>query len=138
MRVVVWILVGLGTLGLIAIVALVLVGRSLTEKAETVQKFAANATQADCAEEVVRRAKDCEDFGVSCIMDLSIFAPGCMSGAKPSEGEEFCASVPASEDEQEIVAWSESFCPPRELDENRCAFIAGMLSAACGSAKPTT
>ncbi len=133
MRIVVWILVGLGVLGLIAIVAVVLIGRSVTQKAEDAQKFAANATQSDCADEAARRAKECEDFGVSCIMDISLFAPGCMSAAKPSEGEEFCAGIPATEDEQAFAVWSQSFCPPRGLDETRCAFIGGLLAGTCGS-----
>ncbi len=136
MRIVVWILVGLGTLGLIAIVALALIGRSISQKAEDAQKFAASATQAECADEAARRAKACEDFGVSCMMDISLFAPSCMSGAQSAGGEDFCTNVPASDDEQAILKWSETFCPPRGLDESRCGFIAGLLSGACGSSRP--
>ena len=136
MRIVVWILVVLGALAMLLIVAVFLIGRSVSQKAEDAQKFAANATQAECAEEAVRRAKACEDFGVSCIMDISLFTPGCLAAAKRSEGEEFCTSVPAPEDEQGTMKWSETFCPPRGLDESRCAFIAGLLSGACGASKP--
>lgn len=136
MRIVVWILVGLGTLALILVLVAGLLFRSASQKTEDAKSFAANATQADCADETARRVKDCEDFGVSCMMDISLFVPGCMTSAKRSEGEEFCATVPAASDEKAVAAWREDFCPSRGLDKERCEFVVSLLAGVCGAAKP--
>jgi len=136
MKILVGILVGLGAFGLIAIVALVLVGRSLSDRAREARTFAADATHAECADEIARRTNACEELGVSCIMEISLFGPTCFGAAKQSEGEEFCATVPVTEDRDAFQKWSSEFCPPRELAESECSFVGGLLSGLCAGARP--
>jgi hypothetical protein len=133
MKIVLWILGVLGVLAVIAVIALVLIGRSASQKAEEAKQFAANATQSDCADEIARRANACEDMGVSCIMEISLFATGCFSGAKRVEGEDFCAGVPAVDDQAGMAKWGESFCPPRALAEKKCGVVVGLLAGMCGA-----
>src|SRR5687767_10510998 len=128
MRVLVWTLVWIGGLAaVVCVVGFVWFSRVAREQVEEVERFAANATQADCADETARRALRCQGLGVRCMAEVAVFAPGCMTLARRGDGRGFCASLPPAYDFKAMRTWGESFCPPRGLEGERCRFLTAQL-----------
>lgn len=129
-KVLLWIVGIVGALIVLLIVGGIFVGKSVMGDVNEAQTFAANATHEQCVDEMAKRINGCD--GVNCIMKTSVFGGTCLGMAKGDRAA-FCATIPASGDQEGVKAWTSEFCEKRQMNEDNCGIGAGIIVAFCSA-----
>jgi len=132
LKVVLWVVGAFAVIIVGVIVAGIFMGKSMMDDAKAGSQFAANATHEDCVAELSKRIQACD--GLNCYMQSSMFGATCLGGAK-GDGEEFCATVPALDDEAGLKTWRGEFCAAQSLADDKCDFAVGLVAGFCGVPK---